>query len=139
MRKERFPEQWISKLMPQGYGLFHIIERINENAYKIDLPGKYGVDVTFNIFNIFLFDVGDDSRTNSFDDRRNDTTQATPRDLLEVLISLVTRLRTKRFKEILLIYFMFEKDLLMGFRHYNKIGIRRLKSVNFYLSLLFWS
>jgi len=109
MRKERFPKQWISKLMPQEYGLFHIIKRINENAYKIDLSGKYGVDVTFNVSNVFLFDVGDDSRTNSFDERRNDTTQATPRDLLEVIISLVTRVRVKRFKKTLLIYFMLRK------------------------------
>jgi hypothetical protein len=127
MRKETFPEQWISKLMPQGYGLFHIIERINENAYKIDLPGKYGVDVTFNISNIFLFDVGDDSRTNSFDDRRNDTTQAIPRDLLEVLISLVTRLRAKRFKETLLIYFIFEKDLLMDIQTLQQDWNKKIK------------
>jgi hypothetical protein len=31
-RKERFPEQRISKLMPRRDGSFQIIERINDNT-----------------------------------------------------------------------------------------------------------
>jgi hypothetical protein len=37
-----------------------ILKSINENAYKVDLPGKYGVNVTFNISDLTLFDVGDE-------------------------------------------------------------------------------
>jgi hypothetical protein len=80
---------------------FQIIKRVNDNAYKIDLLGEYNVSATFNVSDIYLFDVGDDSRTNSFEERGNDTIQATPRDLLEILGGLVTRFRTKRFKEAL--------------------------------------
>jgi hypothetical protein len=82
-------------------GHFQIIKRVNDNAYKIDLLGEYNVSATFNVSDIYLFDVGDDSRTNSFEERGNDTIQATPRDLLEILGGLVTRFRTKRFKEAL--------------------------------------
>ncbi|PKI52750.1 hypothetical protein CRG98_026871 [Punica granatum] len=53
MRKERFPNQWKSKLSPRGIGPFQVIAKINDNAYKIDLPGF-------------------DSRTNPFEERGND-------------------------------------------------------------------
>jgi len=59
-----FPEQRRSKLMPRGDGPYQIIEMINDNAYKVDLPGEYGVSVTFNVSDLFLFDIGDDSRLN---------------------------------------------------------------------------
>jgi len=52
--------------MPQIDGHFQIIERINDNAYKIDLLGEYDVNVTFNVVDLSFFDVGDDSRSNSF-------------------------------------------------------------------------
>jgi hypothetical protein len=64
MRKEMFPEQRRSKLMPRGDGPYQIIEMINDNAYKVYLPGEYGVSVTFNVSDLFLFDIGDDSRLN---------------------------------------------------------------------------
>jgi len=66
MRKERFPEQKRSKLMPRGDGPYQIIERINDNTYKVDLLGEYGVSATFNVSDLFSFDVGDDSRLNTF-------------------------------------------------------------------------
>ena len=62
MSKERFPAHRKSKLQPQGDGPFQILERIDDNAYKVDLPGEYGVSVTFNVYDLTLFDVGDDSR-----------------------------------------------------------------------------
>jgi len=47
------------KLMPIGDGPFQILEKLNDNAYKVNLPSDYNVSVTFNIFYLFLFDVGD--------------------------------------------------------------------------------
>ncbi|XP_073120094.1 uncharacterized protein [Henckelia pumila] len=38
LRKERFPEKRHSKLLPRGDGPFHVLERINDNAYKLDFP-----------------------------------------------------------------------------------------------------
>ena len=41
MHKERFLENRKSKLNPRGDGPFQILEKINDNAYKFDLPGEY--------------------------------------------------------------------------------------------------
>jgi len=60
MRKERFPEQRKSKLLPRGNGPFQVLERINDNAYKIQMPGEYNVSPTFNVADLSLFDAGED-------------------------------------------------------------------------------
>jgi hypothetical protein len=49
LRKERFPDLRKSKLMPRADGPFKVLEKINENAYKLDLPADFGVSPTFNI------------------------------------------------------------------------------------------
>jgi hypothetical protein len=36
LRKERFSDLRKSKLMPRANGLFKVLEKINENAYKLD-------------------------------------------------------------------------------------------------------
>jgi hypothetical protein len=66
MRKERFPTQQKSKLLPRGDGPFQVLERINDNAYKLDLPREYNVSATFNVSDLSPFGVGDelDLRTN---------------------------------------------------------------------------
>jgi hypothetical protein len=35
--------------MPRADGPFKVLEKINENAYKLDLPANFGVSLTFNI------------------------------------------------------------------------------------------
>uniref|UniRef100_A0A2N9FQI2 Reverse transcriptase domain-containing protein n=1 Tax=Fagus sylvatica TaxID=28930 RepID=A0A2N9FQI2_FAGSY len=57
MRKERFPTRRRSKLHPRGDGPFQILEKINDNAYKVDLPGEYKVSATFNVSDLSPFDV----------------------------------------------------------------------------------
>jgi len=49
LRKERFPAQQKTKLMPRADSPFEVLERINDNAYKVDLPGEYGLSTTFNV------------------------------------------------------------------------------------------
>ena len=81
-----------------------MLEKINDNAYKIDLPGEYNVSATFNVYDLSLFDVGSDSRSNLFEERgmiRNDTA-AQVTDPLEMPRGPITRARTKKFKEALL-------------------------------------
>uniref|UniRef100_A0A2N9EQB7 Reverse transcriptase/retrotransposon-derived protein RNase H-like domain-containing protein n=1 Tax=Fagus sylvatica TaxID=28930 RepID=A0A2N9EQB7_FAGSY len=58
MRKERFPAHRKTKLHPRGDGPFQILEKINDNAYKVDLPGEYKVSATFNVSDLSPFDVG---------------------------------------------------------------------------------
>jgi hypothetical protein len=50
LRKDRFPELRKSKLMPRAAGPFKVLEKINDNAYKLELPAELGpVSPTFNI------------------------------------------------------------------------------------------
>ncbi|WVZ58347.1 hypothetical protein U9M48_008626 [Paspalum notatum var. saurae] len=49
LRKDRFPDLRKSKLMPRAEGPFKIMEKINDNAYKLELPSEFGVSPTFNI------------------------------------------------------------------------------------------
>jgi len=72
MCKERFPKRTRSKLMLRTGGSFQILERINNNTYKVDLLSEYDVSATFNVSNLSLFDVGEDSRSNSFEERGDD-------------------------------------------------------------------
>ncbi|KAM6574978.1 uncharacterized protein LOC115696576 [Cannabis sativa] len=66
MTKERFPAQRRSKLLARGDCPFQVLERINDNAYRLDLPGEYNVSVTFNVFNLNPFDASEDLGTNPF-------------------------------------------------------------------------
>jgi hypothetical protein len=77
LRKDRFPSKRASKLMPRGDGPFQVLKRINDNAYKIDLPGEYQVSATFNVSDLSPCDVGPDSRTNPFEGGGDDTSMST--------------------------------------------------------------
>jgi len=35
--------------MPRADGPFEVLEKINDNAYKVGLSGEYGVSCTFNV------------------------------------------------------------------------------------------
>jgi hypothetical protein len=76
LRKERFLEQRKSKLMPRGDGPFRVLAKINDNAYKIDLPPSYGVSNTFNVADLLPYTSEDtsESRTTPFQGEEDDTT-----------------------------------------------------------------
>jgi len=75
-------------------------------TYKVDLPGEYGVSATFNVSDLTLFDVGDDSRSNPFEERGDDedkpnTKRNHANDPLDVSIGPITRTRANKIKETL--------------------------------------
>ena len=68
----------------------------------MDLPGEYNISATFNVFYLSLFDVGNDSRMNPFEERRNDDNQQAPlKDPLHTPVGPITRVRSKNIKEAL--------------------------------------
>ena len=47
--------------------------RVNDNAYKLDLPGEYNISATFNVSDLLLFYYeGGDSRANPFEEGGSD-------------------------------------------------------------------
>jgi hypothetical protein len=103
MHKERFPNQRKSKYQPRSDGSFQVLKRINDNAYKINLSGKYDVNVTFNVADLTLFDTSFDSRSIPFKERGDDMDQPrnTSKDPLHVPNGPMTRSKTKALKEAL--------------------------------------
>ncbi|KAJ9536534.1 hypothetical protein OSB04_un000286 [Centaurea solstitialis] len=96
LRKERFPAKRRSKLHPRGDGPFQVLERINDNAYKLDLPGEYQVSSTFNVADLSPYDVGDDSWTNPFQGGENDGGPSNHmKDPLVIREGPITRSRAK--------------------------------------------
>ncbi|XP_027362465.1 uncharacterized protein LOC113870066 [Abrus precatorius] len=79
LKKERFPSQRKSKLSSRGDGPFQIVEKINNNAYKLDLSSEYGVIATCNICDLCPYfaddredDDGLDLRTNPLEEGGHD-------------------------------------------------------------------
>ena len=84
LRKERFLEKRKSKLHPRGDRPFQVLKRVNDNAYKLDLPGEYNVSATFNVSDLSPFDFAD-SRTNPFEEGGNDGPQGSLRLVNDIL------------------------------------------------------
>jgi hypothetical protein len=64
LRNDRFPALRKSELMPRADGLFKVLERINDNAYKLDLHVDFGVSSTFNIADLKSY-LGEDDELES--------------------------------------------------------------------------
>ena len=61
--------------MPRTDGPFCILERINDNAYKLDLPTDFGASPTFNVSDLKPYMGNEDeleSRTTPFQEGEDD-------------------------------------------------------------------
>ncbi|GKC07679.1 RNA-directed DNA polymerase [Tanacetum coccineum] len=75
LRRDRFPQGRFGKLHPRADGPFRVLKRINDNAYKVDLPGHYKVSATFNVADLspYVATAEDDSGTSPFLEGEDDT------------------------------------------------------------------
>ncbi|GKC31597.1 RNA-directed DNA polymerase [Tanacetum coccineum] len=65
LRKERFLEGRFGKLKPRGDGPFRVLKKINDNTYKIELPGHYNVSATFNVADLSPYKGDSDDEPDS--------------------------------------------------------------------------
>jgi hypothetical protein len=61
---------------PRGNSPFRVLAKINDNAYKIDLPPSYGVSNTFNVADLLPYtsENTSESRTTPFQGEEDDMT-----------------------------------------------------------------
>jgi hypothetical protein len=91
LRKERFTKLRKSKLMSHAASPFKILAKINDNAYKLELPPKFGVSQSFNILDLRPYLREEDempSRTTSMQEGEDDediNTSATIIPSIEIL------------------------------------------------------
>jgi hypothetical protein len=102
LKKDRFPELHKSKLMPRAVGPYKIIEKINDNAYKLELPSEFGVSPTFNNADLkpYLGDEDElDSRMTPFQEGEDDediTPLDAPADPPTIMQGPMTRARMRQ-------------------------------------------
>ena len=99
LRKDRFPDLRKSKLMPRADGPFKVLEKINDNSCKLELPADFGVSPTFNITDLKP-NLGEEdklpSRMTSFQEGEDDediNTIVTPTAPTMIHIGPITRAR----------------------------------------------
>ncbi|KAL4348832.1 hypothetical protein GQ457_17G008640 [Hibiscus cannabinus] len=103
-QKEHFPAQRSSKLLPRGDGPFQVVAKVNENAYKLDLPGEYNVSATFNVSDLTPFDDPSDLRTNPSQEGGDDVSTSSSAHVVDPKVlpqGPVTRSKAKQFREAL--------------------------------------
>nr|GFA41847.1 RNA-directed DNA polymerase [Tanacetum cinerariifolium] len=70
LRRAWFPHRRFGKLRPRADGPFHILKKINDNVYKVELLDHYGVSDTFNVADLSPYtpnaDFDDDSGSSRF-------------------------------------------------------------------------
>ncbi|XP_071933190.1 uncharacterized protein [Coffea arabica] len=107
-------QQRRNKLLPRGDGPFQVVACINDNAYKLDLPGEYNVSVTFNVADLSPYLAVDevDLRTNLSQEEGNDekVDRAIQVEQVNVPLGPMTRARAKRLNDALQILVRAARD-----------------------------
>ncbi|GKB12542.1 putative CCCH-type zinc finger family protein [Tanacetum coccineum] len=65
LRKEHFLAGRFRKFKLRGDGPFFVLRKINDNAYKIELPGHYNVSATFNVTDLSPYKGDSDDEPDS--------------------------------------------------------------------------
>ena len=102
-RKERYPSKCKSKIMPRSDGPFEVMEKIGPNAYKVDLPGEYGVSATFNVADLSpYYDENEEipSLRSNFNPLGEDDRDHPSQPLLTPTTDPPTVLEPKRVKDV---------------------------------------
>jgi len=80
LRKEGFPSKCKTELMPRAHRPFEVLERINNNAYKLNLQGDYRMSTAFNVVDLSPYledDTLENLRANSSQQWENNGDKAT--------------------------------------------------------------
>jgi hypothetical protein len=104
LRKDRFPDLRKSKLMPRADGPFKVIEKINDNAYQLELPADFGVSPTFNVADLKPYLGEEDeipSRTTSIQEGEDDEDITTLDTSIPPILMQgpITRSRARQLKQ----------------------------------------
>ncbi|GJY07054.1 RNA-directed DNA polymerase [Tanacetum coccineum] len=66
VQEQHFSAGRFGKLKPRGDGPFRVLKKINDNAYKIKLPGHYNVSATFNVADLSPYKGDSDDEPDSW-------------------------------------------------------------------------
>ena len=137
LRKERFPNQQKSKLDSRGDGTFQVLERINENAYKVDIPGTYNMPATLNVADLSPFDMDVDSGTNLLEEGGADKhTSAHGMNKGIEHTGQITRARAKELKSgFISLASSLVDDLYIKLNEHNE-GLREEELKAFFISMV---
>jgi len=102
LREDQFPKKQKSKLMPRGDGPFKVLAKINDNAYKIELPKDYAVSPTFNVADLSpcINQKDQESRMTPFEEGEDQMMRGCP-IFTEDLLDEVNQRHLKGTKEFL--------------------------------------
>ena len=98
----RFISHIKSKLQPRGDVLFQICKKNQWQHLQSRSNKRVWFSATFNIFVLCLFDINDNSMSNTFKEKKDEMDQPTLTiDSLEVPIGSITWLKAKNLNEVL--------------------------------------
>jgi hypothetical protein len=130
LRKEQLPDLRKSKLIPRVVGPFKVLEKINENAYKLDLPRDFGVSPTFNIADLKPYLGEEDelaSRTTQMQEGEDDVdinTSDTSTPTHNQISGLITRARARQLNNHVSSFLAFYSSYLDNGNVYSVLLLR---------------